>query len=51
MYEQHWAQEKEAVEYYNAHPEELKKLLASEKYVWNENIGASTWDNQDSDGL
>ena len=51
MYEQHWAQEKEAVEYYNAHAEELEKLLASEKYVWNENIEASTRDNQDIDGL
>ena len=24
MYEQHWEQEKEVLEYYNAHPEELE---------------------------
>jgi len=29
MYEEHWAQEKAAIEYFNEHPEELERLIKS----------------------
>jgi len=36
MYEEHWAQEKAVMEYYNAHPEELEKIIESAKTAFNE---------------
>ena len=33
MYEEHWAQEKAATEYFNEHPEELERLIKSGRRV------------------
>ena len=33
MYEEHWAQEKAAIEYFNEHPEELERIINSAQPV------------------